>query len=119
MATATALHPFTAEDDNDDYVVTFSDVEVNLDHGIVTRKGRKIDLTAAERELLTLFILNPGRNLSRDVILESVWGHLSSPNTRTVDAHVLRLRQKLEPDPSRPRHFLTLHRVGYRFSLAA
>jgi DNA-binding response OmpR family regulator len=49
------------------------------------------------------------------MILNSVWGYESFPNTRTVDAHVVRLRQKLEPDAGNPRHFLTVHGVGYRF----
>jgi DNA-binding response OmpR family regulator len=100
---------------DEDYVLTFSDVEVNIDRGVVTRRGRTIDLTPAEFELLTCFLLNAGRDLSRDAILESVWSYLPSPNTRTVDAHVLRLRRKLEPDPNDPRHFITLHKGGYRF----
>ena len=65
--------------------------------------------------LLTFFLQNPDRPLSRDMILNSVWGYESFPNTRTVDAHVVRLRQKLEADPNVPRHFITLHKVGYRF----
>ena len=100
----------------DDYVVSFSDVDVNLDRGIATRAGKKVTLTTAEFELLTLFVQNPERPLTRDMILESVWSYLASPNTRTVDAHVLRLRQKLEAEPDSPRHFLTVHKVGYRFS---
>jgi len=98
-----------------DYVISFSDVQVNLDRATVTRRGRKVALTPAEYELLTCFLLNAGRDLSRDSILEAVWSYLSSPSTRTVDAHVLRLRRKLEPNPDVPRHFVTLHKVGYRF----
>src|SRR5205823_544649 len=98
-----------------DYVLRFADIEVNLDRATVTRCGRIVEMTAAEYELLTYFLLNEGRDLSRDMILDSVWSYLSSPNTRTVDAHVLRLRQKLEPNPLVPRHFLTVHRVGYCF----
>ena len=98
-----------------DYVLSFADVEVNLDRSTVSRQGLGVEMTAAEYELLTYFLLNEGRELSRDMILESVWSYLSSPNTRTVDAHVLRLRQKLEPNPLVPRHFLTVHRVGYTF----
>jgi two-component system response regulator RegX3 len=98
-----------------DYVLSFADVEVNLDRSTVTRAGRCVEVTAAEYELLTYFLLNEGRALSRDMILGSVWSYLASPNTRTVDAHVLRLRQKLEPNPLVPRHFLTVHRIGYCF----
>lgn len=96
-------------------VLTFADVEINLDRRVVTRRGQEVRFTPAEYNLLTFFLQNPDRPLSRDMILNSVWGYESFPNTRTVDAHVVRLRQKLEADPSCPRHFLTLHKVGYRF----
>jgi DNA-binding response OmpR family regulator len=100
----------------DDYIVSFSDVTVNLDRGTVVRGSKKVALTAAELELLTFFVQNPDRALTRDMILDSVWSYLASPNTRTVDAHVLRLRQKLEAEPDSPRYFVTVHKVGYRFS---
>src|SRR5689334_15556912 len=96
-------------------VVAFGDVEVNLTKRIVKKKGKEIKLTRAEFNLLTYFIQNPDRPLTRDMILNSVWGYESFPNTRTVDAHVVKLRQKLEPDPNVPWHFLTVHGVGYRF----
>lgn len=96
-------------------VLGFADVEVNLDRRVVTRRDQEIRFTPAEYNLLTFFLQNPDRPLSRDMILNSVWGYESFPNTRTVDAHVVRLRQKLEADPNCPRHFLTLHKVGYRF----
>jgi DNA-binding response OmpR family regulator len=75
----------------------------------------EVKLTPAEYNLLTFFLQNADRVLTRDVILNSVWGYESYPNTRTVDAHVMRLRQKLEPEPSTPSHFVTVHGVGYRF----
>jgi DNA-binding response OmpR family regulator len=96
-------------------ILAFADVEVNLERRVITRKGQEIKFTPAEYNLLTYFLQNPDRPLSRDMILNSVWGYESFPNTRTVDAHVVRLRQKLEADPNCPRHFLTLHKVGYRF----
>jgi len=96
-------------------VIAFADVEVNLDRRVVTRRAQEVRFTPAEYNLLTFFLQNPDRPLSRDMILNSVWGYESFPNTRTVDAHVVRLRQKLETDPNCPRHFLTLHKVGYRF----
>jgi DNA-binding response OmpR family regulator len=96
-------------------VVSFGDAAVDLERRIVTRGGAPIKLTPAEYNLLTFFLQNPDRALTRDRILNSVWGYESYPNTRTVDAHVVRLRQKLEPDPAAPRHFLTVHAVGYRF----
>jgi DNA-binding response OmpR family regulator len=96
-------------------VIRFSDVEVDIERRLTTRAGHEVKLTPAEYNLLTFFLQNPDRVLTRDVILNSVWGYESYPNTRTVDAHVVRLRQKLEPDSSEPRHFLTIHGVGYRF----
>jgi DNA-binding response OmpR family regulator len=98
-----------------DLVLSFSDVEVDLDQRMVKRRGAETRMTRAEFNLLAFFLQNPGRALSRDVILNSVWGYDSFPNTRTVDAHVVRLRQKLELNPEIPRHFLTMHGVGYRF----
>jgi len=98
-----------------DAVLAFADVEVDLDQRVVRRSGEETRMTKAEFNLLAFFLQNPGRALSRDVILNSVWGYDSFPNTRTVDAHVVRLRQKLEPEPEIPRHFLTMHGVGYRF----
>jgi len=108
--------PIAPGSDSDEYVIAFSDITVNLDRAIVVRGGKKISLTAAEFELLTFFLQNPEKALTRDMILESVWSYLPSPNTRTVDAHVLRLRQKLEVSPDAPRYFVTVHKVGYRFS---
>lgn len=96
-------------------VLHFGDVEIDIDRRSTTRKGREVRLTPAEYNLLLFFLHNADRALTRDVILNSVWGYESYPNSRTVDAHVVRLRQKLEPEPNLPRHFLTVHGVGYRF----
>lgn len=95
--------------------LSFADVEVDLEQRVVRRASDEVKMTRAEFNLLAFFLQNPGRALSRDMILNSVWGYESFPNTRTVDAHVVRLRQKLEPEPETPRHFLTMHGVGYRF----
>ncbi len=96
-------------------VVSFSDIEVDLERRVVRRRGEEVRMTRAEFNLLAFFLQNPGKPLSRDVLLNSVWGYDSFPNTRTVDAHVVRLRQKLEQQAETPRHFLTMHGVGYRF----
>ncbi len=97
------------------HIISFADVQVDLDRRVVTRGGEEVKMTRAEYNLLTFFLQNPDRALTRDVILNSVWGYESFPNTRTVDAHIVRLRQKLEPDAETPRHFVTMHGVGYRF----
>jgi len=96
-------------------VLKFSDSEVDLVRRTVRRGKEEVKMTPAEYSLLVYFLQNPDRALTRDMILNSVWGYDSFPNTRTVDAHVVKLRQKLEPDPIQPRHFLTVHSVGYRF----
>ena len=96
-------------------IMSFGETEIDLERRAVKRRGEDIKFTPAEYNLLTYFLQNPDRPLTRDMILNSVWGYESFPNTRTVDAHVVKLRQKLEPDPNIPRHFLTVHGVGYRF----
>jgi DNA-binding response OmpR family regulator len=103
----------TAPDDS--HVLSFSDVEVDLDRRVVLRRGEAVKFTRAEYNLLVFFLQNPDRPLTRDVLLNSVWGYDSFPNTRTVDAHVVHLRQKLEREPDKPRYFITIHGVGYRF----
>lgn len=96
-------------------VVEFGDVVIDLERRSVTRHNQAIKMTPAEYNLLTFFLQNPDKPLTRDQILNSVWGYECFPSTRTVDAHVVKLRQKLESDSGSPKHFLTLHGVGYRF----
>ena len=96
-------------------VAHFGETEIDFERRIVSRRGEEMKLTPAEYNLLCFFLQNPDRPLTRDMILNSVWGYEFFPNTRTVDAHVVKLRQKLEPDPNAPHHFLTVHGVGYRF----
>jgi len=96
-------------------VVSFGDVRVNFASMEVTRTGERMPLTAQEFKTLKFFMMNPSRVISRDELLNEAWGYDSYPCTRTVDNHVLRLRQKLESDPSDPVHFLTMHGAGYRF----
>ncbi len=96
-------------------LVRFGDVEVDLERRIILRQGAEVKATRLEYELLTFFLHNVDRPLTRDMILNMVWGFEAYPNTRTVDAHVVRLRQKLEVRPNAPRHLLTIHGLGYRF----
>lgn len=95
--------------------LSFANIEVDLERRLVMSRGEEIKLTPSEYNLLTYFLNNADRALTRERILHEVWGFESAPTTRTVDAHVVKLRQKLEPDPTVPRHFLTVHGVGYRF----
>ena len=94
---------------------TFGDVEVNLERCQVSRRGRSLDFSSKEFDLLKYFLSHPGEALTRDRLLEEVWGYDKFPTTRTVDAHIVRLRQKLEPKPDDPRFFLTVHGTGYKF----
>jgi len=79
------------------------------------KAGREVVLTRKEFELLHYLVEHPGEILTRDRLLNEVWGYERFPTTRTVDTHVLRLRQKFETDPERPVHILTVHGQGYRF----
>jgi DNA-binding response OmpR family regulator len=94
---------------------SFGDVEVNLRSCQVSRKGKAMDFSSKEFELLKYFLCHPGETLSRDRLLEEVWGYERFPTTRTVDAHIVRLRQKIEPKPEEPRFILTVHGTGYKF----
>lgn len=96
-------------------VARFGEAEIDFDRRVVTRRGEAVKLTPSEYNLLVYFLQNPDRPLTRDMILNAVWGYDRFPNTRTVDIHVVKLRQKLEPEPNIPRHFTTVHGVGYRF----
>jgi DNA-binding response OmpR family regulator len=98
-----------------DNVYIFGDVIVNFSSFEVCRKGQPVVLSALEFKALKYFIQNARRAISRDELLNHVWGYENYPCTRTVDNHILRLRQKLESDPSRPVHLRTVHGTGYKF----
>jgi DNA-binding response OmpR family regulator len=93
----------------------FEDVIVNFSKAEITRAGEKIIVTRKEFKTLEFLTKNAQRVISRDELLDKVWGYENYPCTRTVDNHMLKLRQKLERDPSHPSHLLTVHGLGYRF----
>jgi DNA-binding response OmpR family regulator len=93
----------------------FADCEVDFRKMTVRRSGVPVILTAHEFKLLKFFTENAERVLTRDVLLNEVWGYNFYPTTRTVDNQILKLRQKLEPDPANPRHLLTIYGAGYKF----
>jgi Transcriptional regulatory protein, C terminal len=100
----------------EDRIARFGDVCVDFIRMEVNRlSGEVIALTNQEFKTLKCFLSNPGRVFSRDELLNEAWGYENYPSTRTVDNHVLKLRQKLERDPARPIHFRTVHSVGYKF----
>lgn len=94
---------------------TFGDVKVDFAKMELSRDGKTVQLTSQEFKVLKFMIQNAERVLSREELLNHVWGYQNYPSTRTVDNHILRLRQKLEKDPANPLHFRTVHSSGYKF----
>jgi DNA-binding response OmpR family regulator len=94
---------------------TFGDVRVDPARREVSRGGRTLALKPKEYDLLWYFVTHPGRVFSRDHLLEQVWGYDFAGGSRTVDVHVRWLREKIEPDPARPRHIRTSRGAGYLF----
>ena len=93
----------------------FGPIRVDFRSTEVFRDGKAVELSAREFKLLCYFIEHRGATISRDELLNAVWGYDAMPFTRTVDVHVAWLRQKLEPNPRHPQYILTVHGMGYRF----
>jgi DNA-binding response OmpR family regulator len=93
----------------------FGDVTVDFRSYEAKRGSEKVELTPKEFQLLRVLAARSGEVVSRQELLEEVWGYQTIPNTRTVDNHVASLRAKVEPDRSSPRHVQTVHGVGYKF----
>lgn len=93
----------------------FGDVRVDFRRAEVTKRGDALDLSAREFQLLRYFIEHRGATLTREELLNEVWGYNATPSTRTVDVHVAWLRQKIEPTPRHPQFILTVHGLGYKF----
>jgi DNA-binding response OmpR family regulator len=93
----------------------FGDCEVDFDRGEVRRGGAPVDVTALEFRLLTAFIRRRGHVLSRRQIIDAAWGENTFVTDRVVDTHILNLRKKIEPEPSRPRYVCSVRGMGYRF----
>jgi two-component system alkaline phosphatase synthesis response regulator PhoP len=94
---------------------SFGDVRVDFRGASVTRDRQPLDLSGLEFKLLRYFVEHRGALLTRDELLEKVWGYEAMPVTRTVDVHLASLRQKLERNPSKPEFFVTVHGLGYKF----
>ena len=93
----------------------FGDLEINFKKYYARKKGEPIKLLPREYEILRCFIESAGEIVSRDQLLNKVWGYDSFPNTRTIDAHIAKLRHKIEDKPEEPKHIVTVHGVGYKF----
>jgi DNA-binding response OmpR family regulator len=93
----------------------FGDVTVDLDRHEATRAGEPLELTPREFRLLGYLLEHRAEVVSREELLDAVWGYDTIPFTRTVDTHIAKLRKKIEADPSDPQHIITVHRLGYKF----
>ena len=98
-----------------DAKLRFGKVAIDFDRHEAERAGQRVELTAKEFDVLRMLAQHRGEIVTRDRLLEEVWGYETYPTTRTVDNHILRLRQKLEDDPSNPRHILSIYGEGYKF----
>jgi len=96
-------------------IYSFGDVEIDFARIKVRRKGKELDLTSLEMEVLKYFIAHKGEVVTRGTLLDKIWGYESYPTTRTIDNHILKLRKKIEEDPSRPKYILSVYGEGYRF----
>jgi DNA-binding response OmpR family regulator len=96
-------------------VIRLGACEVDFDRAELRRDGGRTDLTAIELKMIQLFLRNAGRVLTRAQVIDEVWGRDVSITDRVVDTHVMKLRRKLEADPARPRHIVSVRGIGYRF----
>jgi len=94
--------------------VTFGDLRIDFVRRTVIRRGEEIELSRKEFDLLALFASRLGQVVTREVCLDTLWWGLELSDTRTLDTHVKRLRQKIENDPANPRHLITIRGVGFR-----
>jgi DNA-binding response OmpR family regulator len=94
---------------------SFGTIAVDFSRMVLTRDGEEVALTPQEFKILRYFVHNIERVISREELLNQVWGFNCYPSTRTVDNHLVKLRQKIEVDPANPRHFKTVHGAGYKF----
>jgi two-component system alkaline phosphatase synthesis response regulator PhoP len=94
---------------------TFGEIELNFKKYEAKKDGGEIELSPREFELMKYFIQHRGETITRDQLLDDVWGYDNYPFTRTVDNHIAKLRQKIEQTPAEPKYIITVHRVGYRF----
>ena len=104
------------EDDQED-VFRFGDVEIDFPRAELRRGGRPVELTPLEFKLLGVFVRNRGRVLSREQLIQHAWGGQTFVTDRAVDGHIVSLRRKLEDDPARPRHLVSVRGLGYRLDV--
>lgn len=96
--------------------VSFGDIEMNFKTFEASKGGHALELSPREFKMMKYFVEHRGEVVTRDQLLDHVWGYEGLPLTRTVDMHIAKLRQKIEDTPSDPHHVITVHRVGYKFT---
>lgn len=99
---------------NEEEVIAFAELRIDFVRRTVSRRGIEIELSRKEFDLLALFATRLAQVVTREVCLDTLWWGLELSDTRTLDTHVKRLRQKIEDDPSNPRHLITIRGVGFR-----
>jgi DNA-binding response OmpR family regulator len=97
--------------------LAFGDLDIDLVGHVATRAGARIELPSRAFAILKVFAKRPGEVVSRDVLLDEAWGYEDYPNTRTVDNHLVKLRQALEAEPAKPRYLKTIHGAGYKLDV--
>ncbi len=97
-------------------IYSIGDIEIDFTRFKISRKGKEQELTSLETDTLKYFVIHRGEVVSRNDLLDKIWGYETYPTTRTVDNHILKLRKKIEEDPSHPRYILSVYGGGYRFT---
>lgn len=108
-STSQGLEPVVAD------VYEFGSIHIDFRHHEATKAGQPLALSAREFMLMAYLVKHRGAVITREQLLDAVWGYDNMPFTRTVDTHVAKLRKKIEDDPTNPRYLITLHRLGYKF----
>ena len=94
---------------------SFGDIEIDFARVKIRRNGKELNLTSLEMDILKYFIIHRGEVVSRNDLLDKIWGYESYPTTRTIDNHILKLRKKIEESPSHPQYIISVYGGGYRF----
>jgi len=115
IARVRALLRRSAREEPHPDVYRFDDIELNFERHQAQKRGQPLELSPREFGMLKYFLQHRGETVTRDQLLDEVWGYDNFPLTRTVDNHIARLRQKIENNPAEPEHIITVHRVGYKF----
>jgi DNA-binding response OmpR family regulator len=115
LARVRAILRRASRQDTQSDIYRFGDVELNFGRHQAQKRGQTLELSPREFGMLRYFVNHRGETVTRDQLLDEVWGYDNFPLTRTVDNHIARLRQKIEENPSEPQHIITVHRIGYKF----